>query len=68
MTCDCGLTYDAMRTGMTFDVVRRMMFTADPRPETWRSKRRPAVLGFWHELKLQLWHYHVDQCGAIAPF
>ena len=34
-----------------------MMYRAEP---PWRSRRRRGVLGFWRELKMQLWdvtHY-----------
>lgn len=62
--CACGLTYKALRTGYTFATVRREMFTADPDPTTWRHKRRSSVLGFWHELKLGLWRYHLDLCNG----
>jgi len=32
-----------------------MMWSVDPDPRTWRYKGRSGVLGFWHELKLQMW-------------
>lgn len=55
MECPCGAKYHEFRTGLTFAEVRRMMFTGDPDPTTWRQKRRRCVLGFWHELKQQFW-------------
>lgn len=61
MTCpNCGIEYDDFRTGLTFREVRRMMFTGAADPCDWRHKRRRSVLGFWHELKTQLWQYHVN--------
>lgn len=33
-----------------------MLWVADDSPTSWRSKRRNSVLGYWHELKLDLWH------------
>lgn len=63
----CGQTYRDLRTDLTFTLVRRMLFTAGPGP--WRQKRRHSVLGFWRELKLQLWAYHLDACeDAEIPF
>ncbi len=68
MTCDgCGITYASLRTGWTFRDARRAMFVHDPDPTTWRHKHRRAVLGFWHEIKLQLWAYHTGQCSEV-PF
>ena len=49
------LTYENFRTGLTFAEVRRLLWSPDPDPRTWRCKSRRAVLGAWHELKLQLW-------------
>lgn len=59
----CGLEYDDMKTGYTFASVRAEMFKASDDPSQWRQKRRNSVLGFWHELKLGLWEYHIGQCG-----
>lgn len=65
-TCDrCGLTYAELRTGYTFAEVRVMMKSASPDPKDWRQKRRNSVLGFWRELKLQLWYYHVGLCNGV---
>jgi hypothetical protein len=50
-----GTGYDTFRTGMTFRAVRRMMAGSSADPSTWRCRNRRAVLGFWHELKQQLW-------------
>lgn len=40
-----------------------MMYSPDPDPKTWRNRRRNGVLGFWRELKLQLWDYHLGMCN-----
>lgn len=66
--CGCGCTYDRFSTGLTFAAVRQMMVTGDD-PTTWRNKGRRGVLGFWRELKLQLWSVHVAECAEPAvPF
>jgi hypothetical protein len=59
----CGLTYDAMRTGLTFAAVKQMMYSG-PDPSTWRSKSRRAVLGFWHQIKIGYWEMHLGQCAT----
>lgn len=61
-TCVCGATYDRFRTGLTFRDVKDMMWTGSENPEDWRHKRRNSVLGYWRELKLQLWAMHVGIC------
>lgn len=53
--CPCGASYDALRTGFSFADVKQLMYVASEDPADWRHKRRRSVLGFWHELKLQIW-------------
>lgn len=54
----CGLRYCDLRTGLDFGDVRRLLRSMERR---W--VRRRAVLGYWHELKLGLWRYHLDECS-----
>jgi hypothetical protein len=54
------VSYDDFRTGLTFREVRQMLWVNNDDPETWRYKRRRTVLGFWHQLKLQLWAQYLD--------
>jgi hypothetical protein len=55
----CGGKYAEFRTGLTFRDVRRKMFLASVDCSRWRQKRRHSVLGYWRELKLQLFEdYH----------
>lgn len=42
--------YDSFRTGLTFARVLREM------RGSFRYRRRRSVLGFWHQLKLDMWH------------
>lgn len=37
-----------------------MLWVHNDNPATWRYKRRRTVLGFWHQLKLQLWAQYLD--------
>lgn len=60
--CVCGLSYEDFRTGLTFSDVQQMMYTGSEDPEDWRCRSRHAVLGYWHELKLQLWASHQGLC------
>ena len=48
--------YYRFRTGLSFSEVKNMMQTS----ERHRSRRRNSVLGFWHEIKLQLYEQAVD--------
>jgi len=50
-----GAEYDRFRTGLTFDEVRRMLWSSSEDSKDWRYRRRGTVLGFWHQLKLALW-------------
>lgn len=67
MQCQtCGTEYDKFRTGFTFAEVRSMMYVASADPKDWRHKRRHSVLGFWHQLKKELWGYHLHECEMAA--
>jgi hypothetical protein len=37
-----------------------MLWVNNDDRSTWRYKRRRTVLGFWHQLKLQLWAQYLD--------
>jgi hypothetical protein len=49
--------YDSFRTGLTYAEVYAMMSTSDRH----RYRRRGSVLGFWHEIKLQLYEQALDR-------
>lgn len=56
--------YDEFRTGLTYRDVLAMLRAAD------RHRRRGSVLGFWHEVKLQLYEQAVDlglRPGDLRP-
>jgi hypothetical protein len=48
-------TYEEFRTGLTFRTVRQLLWSSSDDPTTWRYRRRRTVLGFWHQLKQQLY-------------
>jgi hypothetical protein len=48
--------FDEFRTGLTYHQVYVMLRHSSKH----KSKRRGSVLGFWHELKLQLYNQAVD--------
>jgi hypothetical protein len=48
-----------MRTGMTYREVRRGMD-----PERWFGRRRAAVLGYWRQMKLEMWDQMHSECLA----
>jgi hypothetical protein len=67
LQCRCGARYAALRTGLTYRSVIRLMMVGPTTDRTqYRSLRRRGVLGFWHELKLQLWWYEHGACEAHA--
>jgi len=53
--------YDEFRTGLTYYDVYTMMAAG----ERHSHRRRRSVLGFWHEIKLQLYEQAVD-CGLLG--
>ena len=52
--------YDEFRTGLTYKDVYEML----KRSEKHKAKRRRSVLGYWHELKLELYERAVDASYA----
>lgn len=42
------MSYDAFRTGLTYRDVYRMLWDR-------RFKRRNTVLGFWHQIKVEMY-------------
>lgn len=61
--------YSDFRTGLTFGQVRQMLWVGSEDPKDWRYKRRGTVLGFWHQLKQQLYAQLLDrvEAGQEAP-
>jgi hypothetical protein len=49
--------YDDFRTGLSYAEIYNMLKTSTKHKE----KRRGSILGFWHELKLQLYEQAVDR-------
>lgn len=60
----CGLRYDDFRSGMTFKEVRNLIITIGwcTKKNKIKHGRRNGVLGFWHELKIQMWSVHEGDC------
>ena len=54
------MTYRQFRTGLTYRDVYEMLCVNSDDPKNWRYKRRGTVLGFWHQIKLQLWERYQD--------
>ena len=53
------IPYDQFRTGLTYRDVYHMLWDR-------KWKRRHTVLGFWHQLKQQLYAAYVEE--TQAPF
>jgi hypothetical protein len=62
----CGLKYEDFRTGLTFQDVKDTFWSGSDDPADWKYSRRHSVLGRWHQMKLELWTEHTDNCGQIA--
>jgi hypothetical protein len=57
--CPCGAIYGDMRTGMTYREVRQGMD-----PDRWIGRRRSSVLGYWRQVKLEMWDQLHSECIA----
>lgn len=69
MVCpSCGLRYDLMRTGLTFERVRNDIIAIGwcTKKNKIKHGRRRGVLGYWHELKMMLWDQHLGDCEREA--
>lgn len=51
----CKITYDEFHTGYTYKDIYYLIYTR-------KYKRRNGVLGYWHQLKLEMWKKHVEEC------
>ncbi len=60
------MTYRQFKTGLTYRDVYQMLWVHSEDSREWRYKRRATVLGFWHELKLQLWERVQDEKETIS--
>ena len=49
------LSYYEFRTGLTYRDVYMMLWDR-------KYKRRRTVLGFWHQLKEQMYNQYLDMC------
>jgi hypothetical protein len=58
--------YDHFRTGFTYAQVYEMMKDYSADPKDWRYKKRGSVLGFWHQLKMELWEQYLAEREAQA--
>jgi len=59
----CGLRYSDLKTGLTFQSVKDLLWVESEDTELWRHKRRGSVLGLWHEIKQSMWADHLEMCG-----
>lgn len=61
MTDSDQIGYEEFRTGLTYRQVYQMLWSPSDDPRQWRYKRRGTVLGFWHEIKEQLYARYIDE-------
>lgn len=52
----CGISYADFRTGLVYYDVYYMIYNR-------KYKRRNGVLGYWHQIKQQMWAEHVRECN-----
>lgn len=58
------MSYDEFRTGLTYRDIYQMLWVHSEDSSQWKYKGRHTVLGFWRELKLQLWERMQDEKAA----
>ncbi len=58
----CGLVYAQFRTGFTFQDIVDMFWVTTNDSTQWKYKRRHAILGRWHQIKLEMWDQHLSGC------
>lgn len=58
----CDLTYDELRTGLTYSDVYEQFWIGSEDPSMWANKRRHTILGRWREIKLGMWQEHLEMC------
>lgn len=56
----CGMKYGRFTTGLRYYDVFLMLKDYSNDPSDWTYKRRGTVLGKWHQIKKQMWEYHVE--------
>lgn len=64
----CDLTYDDLRTGLTYSDVYLMFWSGSDDPSDWCNKRRHTILGRWREIKLGMWQEHLEMCERQAEY
>ncbi len=65
----CGITYKRLQTGMTYRVVFELLIDNHSDSSLWRYKRRSTVLGMWHQIKRELWKYHIEvECPKAKAY
>lgn len=53
--------YEQFRTNLTYGQVYQMLWSNSDDPKDWKYKRRGTVLGFWHQLKQQLYQQMLER-------
>ncbi len=64
----CGLTYDKLRTGYTYQDIFAMFWSGNDDPRTWVNKRRNTILGRWHQIKVSMWVEHLEGCQRQSDY
>jgi hypothetical protein len=62
----CGLKYRQLRTGYSYQDVFLMLWRGEDDPSEWVYKKRNTVLGKWHQIKQEMWSWHLRECTLPA--
>jgi hypothetical protein len=55
--------YDSLRTGLSYQEVYDQLKDYSDDPKDWRYKSRGVVLGYWHQLKMELYLHTRAEMG-----
>ena len=59
----CGISYNEFRTGFLYVDIYQMFWEPEHDPSKWKYKRRNTILGRWHQIKLEMWNDHLENCS-----
>jgi hypothetical protein len=59
--------YEKFKTGLTYQTVYEMLYTGSDDPADWRYKGKSGVLGYWKELKTDMYKDYRRTFDPSAP-
>jgi hypothetical protein len=58
------IPYEQFRTGLTYRDVYQLLWSWSDDRRTWRHKRRRTVLGYWRQLKREMYAHYENAAHA----